>query len=251
VGALPDKAKLAKKVRNLRVARQWTQSELASQLGLSQNRLSEIERGAGSFTAEQFLAILRLFNVTTDHFVSTPSSSEATVQNALARLGAAQLRESDALPSEQLRDAQTVLREVLVAPDSPRLLTALAPVLIKNIDRVQLPRLALSLNELGLAHRLGWLIENTLEAVARDLPAATKARQKQYRRAEVVLRSYLEHAPAPQTAGPDVLDPSIRSSKTLAQVTANASPIAQRWQIASELTPDDFAEALRGARAAD
>jgi hypothetical protein len=66
---------------------------------------------------------------------------------------------------------------------------------------------------------VGWLIENTLEAVARDLPAATKARQKRYRRAEVVLRSYLEHAPAPQTAGPDVLDPSILETLQLQRET--------------------------------
>jgi transcriptional regulator with XRE-family HTH domain len=51
------------KVRALRRARRLTQAELAGKLGLSQARLSEIESGDGSFTAEQLVVILRLFNV--------------------------------------------------------------------------------------------------------------------------------------------------------------------------------------------
>ncbi|HEX5660844.1 MAG TPA: helix-turn-helix transcriptional regulator [Polyangiales bacterium] len=257
MAVLPDKTELAKKVRDLRLARRWTQSELANQLGLSQNRLSEIERGAGSFTAEQFLAILSLFNVTTDFFVSARPDQEARVQNALARLGAAHLRErDDVLPSERLREAETALREVLVAPESPRLLTALAPVLVENLALFQLPRLALSLRELGLEHRLGWLIENTLVAIDEDLPKADRAHQRLYRRALVVLRDFIDEWAEPlrdrlAERSADVLDTSIRSSKTLAQVKAKASPISQRWAIASELTPGDFADALRGARAAD
>ena len=41
------KEKIATKVRELRKQRRWTQAELAKRLGLSQSRLSEIERGAG------------------------------------------------------------------------------------------------------------------------------------------------------------------------------------------------------------
>ena len=59
----PDRLAIASKVRDLRKARRWTQAELSKRLHLSQNRLSEIERGAGSFTAEQLLVILKLFNV--------------------------------------------------------------------------------------------------------------------------------------------------------------------------------------------
>ena len=57
------KADIARKVHDLRRGRRWTQAELARRLDLSQSRLSEVERGDGSFTAEQFLTILRLFNV--------------------------------------------------------------------------------------------------------------------------------------------------------------------------------------------
>ena len=56
-----DRRRIAAKVRELRQSRNWTQAELSKRLQLSQSRLSEIERGAGSFTAEQFLLLLRLF----------------------------------------------------------------------------------------------------------------------------------------------------------------------------------------------
>src|SRR5262245_35987584 len=59
---------VAKRVRALRTERRFTQSELAARMGLSQGRLSQIERGDGSFTAEQFLLLLRLFNVPVSHF---------------------------------------------------------------------------------------------------------------------------------------------------------------------------------------
>lgn len=254
MAVLADKIQLANKVRALRVARRWTQAELAEQLGLSQNRLSEIERGAGSFTAEQFLAILTLFNVTTDHFVRVKPDAEASLQNTLSRLGASHLRESeDVLPSERLREAEAVLREVLIAPQSPRLLAALAPVLVENLALLQLPRLALSLHELGKAHRLGWLIENTLLALNQELPGADRSYQRLYRRAVVVLQDFLDAWQEPlherlTEGSTDVLDATIRSKKTLAEVRARASAPSQRWGIVSELTPTDFAEALRGAR---
>ena len=54
--------------------------------------MSEIERGDGSFTAEQFLAILKLFNVPASHFTSSTPQPDSSLQNALARLGAAQRR---------------------------------------------------------------------------------------------------------------------------------------------------------------
>jgi transcriptional regulator with XRE-family HTH domain len=49
-----SRAWIARNVRELRKERRWTQAELAKRLDLSQARLSEIEGGDGSFTAEQF-----------------------------------------------------------------------------------------------------------------------------------------------------------------------------------------------------
>src|SRR5271154_2106763 len=84
---------IAKSVRDLRKERRWTQAELAKRLDLSQARLSEVESGDGSFTAEQFLLLLKLFNVGTSRFAPNAGASsghdrEAQIQNALVRLGA-------------------------------------------------------------------------------------------------------------------------------------------------------------------
>src|SRR5436190_12476948 len=104
------------KVRELRLARRWTQAELAARLGLSQSRFSQIERGKGSFTAEQLIEVLRLFNVPLDQFVPPPDP-DAELQNAFARLGALPLRESaEVLPSARYAAVRDALREVLLAP---------------------------------------------------------------------------------------------------------------------------------------
>src|SRR5262249_18893316 len=88
-----NRARIAREVKRLREDRRWTQAELSKRLGLSQSRLSEIERGQGSFTAEQFLTILKLFNVSVTRFASARKPS-TELQNALARLGADHLQES-------------------------------------------------------------------------------------------------------------------------------------------------------------
>lgn len=46
----------------------------------------------------------------------------------------------------------------------------------------------------------------------------------------------------------DILDPSIRSKRTLNEVKASSSPISQRWGIVTSLQPEDFSRALRDAR---
>lgn len=252
------RGRIAGHVRALRKQRGWTQAELASRLHLSQGRLSQIERGGGSFTAEQFLQLLKLFNVAVDHFEPTNPTTDAALQNTLARLGATHLRESDdVLPSQRLRDVQAVVREVLISEQSSRLVTALAPVLVRNIEVVNLPRLQLLLAEVGLERRLAWLADNTLEAIRTELPNAPHAVATDYRRAQVLLESFLEIAAAAQAAKPavakaaDVLDPSIRSKETLAEVTASASAASKRWGIITELLPEDFALALRAAHVGD
>jgi transcriptional regulator with XRE-family HTH domain len=247
--------KVALKVQGLRKERHWTQAELSRRLGLSQSRLSEIERGAGSFTAEQFLTILKLFNVTASDFAPEPRGQDSELQNALARLGALHLQEStNVLPSERLSGASDVIREAIVASQSPRLITALGPVLVGNIDHVNLKKLHLQLTEAGLGRRLAWLIENTLEAIRRELPSVSPAPWRRvYSRAQVVLGSFLDFLKvesSEEATAQDVLDPGIRSKQTLAAVTASSSPISRRWGIVTTLQSEDFVEALRGARAA-
>src|SRR5205085_1676215 len=104
--------------------------DLARKLGLSQSRLSEIERGDGSFTAEQFLLILTLFNVSTSQFTGEGQDPGLQLQNALARLGAHHLQESsEVVPSDDLDNLVEVVDETLIRGD-PRQTAALAPVLV-------------------------------------------------------------------------------------------------------------------------
>ena len=119
------KAEIAKKVRTLRLSRHLTQEELSQALGLSQGRYSEIERGLGSFNAEQFLEILRIFNVPASHFTLERARPSEELQNALARLGARHLNEdAGLLPSEQLEKVEDVIRETLLEAGASRQITA-------------------------------------------------------------------------------------------------------------------------------
>jgi len=248
------RANVARKVQQLRKERHWTQAELSRHLQLSQSRLSEIERGDGSFTAEQFLTILRLFNVGVNEFTSATPNQASELQNALARLGALHLQESSAiLPSERLTNAGAAVRETLVSAESPRLITALAPVLVLNIDHVNLKRLYADLLAAGIEQRLAWVVDNTVEAIKRDAPTVSSAPlRRRYRRAQVLLESFLgflSAAPRGEPSAVDVLDRAIRSKQTLADVIAASSPLSRRWGIATTVQVDDFIEALRGARA--
>lgn len=249
------RVRIARKVHELRTERRWTQAELSRQLRLSQSRLSEIERGDGSFTAEQFLTILKLFNVTPSDFATEPQRHDSELQNALARLGALHLHESAAvLPNARLSAVTDVIREAIVATEFPRLTTALGPVLVRNIDRINLRKLHLELAEAGLERRLAWVVANTCEAIDRDLRQAPPKVARAYRRARVVLGSFLDFLDADagrEAVAPDVIDASIRSKQTLAEVTAASSSISKRWGLVTTLEPEDFVAALRGARAPD
>jgi len=237
---------IARKVRELRTERKWTQQELARRLDLSQSRLSELERGDGSFTAEQLLEILALFNVPATHFATHAPNHDAELQNALARHGATHLREStDVLPSEKLEELTTLVREVLISQSS-RQLTALAPVLVSNagVLGILTRRLAGS----GLERRFGWVLENTLVALNEDLNRTPRGLGRQYRNAlysvETALSWLSEQVGQLAPGPPDVLDP-IASKRTRENVEAAASPISRHWGILTDVQPRDFTEALR------
>jgi transcriptional regulator with XRE-family HTH domain len=245
---------IAARVRELRQSRKWTQAELAKHLHVSQNRLSEIERGAGSFTAEQFLLILKLFNVATSHFVSGARAPDLELHNALARFGAVHLHENTVIvPSENLDEIHHVIREALLDGD-PRVITALAPVLIRNSKQINLNRLHAELLELGRERRLAWVVENTLEALRQlaQIPGTRASHLTQLsRRAQAPLEFFLQYVssdsgPARPRA-PDILDTTIRSKHTLAEVQRDASEISRRWGIVTSLHPEDFIDALRQA----
>lgn len=239
------RTRIVARVRELRTERRWTQAELAVKLGLSQARLSEIERGGGSLSAEQLVEVLRLFNVSLDDIIG-PQPVETEIQNALARLGALHLREAPtALPSARIGSARTAIREALVAPRDARLILALAPVMVANLDGLNLDVLHDELRELGFPARVPWLVDNVRAALS--LAEARPGRAAAWRRAKVVLGDFAARQPPPAGARVDHLDPGLRSAASLAQARAAASEISRRWGVISELQPEDFAQALEAA----
>jgi transcriptional regulator with XRE-family HTH domain len=231
----------------LRKTRRWSQDELASKLELSQSRLSELERGEGSFTAEQFIEVLSLFNVTVRDFEPGPvRDSEDDIQQALARYGANYLVQPDAtLPTEQLADLHELVASALLSP-SPRLVAALAPVLITNVDRINLSRVSAQLAALGLQNRLAWVIDNSLHAINSPHWGQLRLLGRCY----VVWTNFLATAPRPDGTR-DVLDRTIRSTKTLEKVEAASSDISKRWGIVTAMTVDDFSEAIEQSHVLD
>lgn len=252
------KAEIAKKVRTLRLSRRLTQEELSQALGLSQGRYSEIERGQGSFSAEQFLEILRIFNVPASHFSLEKTRPSEELQNALARLGASHLNEdAGLLPSEQLEKVEDVVRETLLEAGSSRQITALAPVLVHNITQLNLNKLWARFVDYRLEHRLAWLVDSTLCAIREEL--STKPPRKRavsLRKAEVVLDDFLKRVgsrllnPASETIQ-DTLGATILSSKTKAEISKASSDISQKWGILTSIQPEDFIQALRSSHDSD
>lgn len=248
---------IGQRVRALRHERHWTQRELAEALGLSQNRLSELERGKGSFTAEQFLALLRLFNVDAASFEPRLADESAELQNALIRHGARHLREVPGVAvSDRFRRPLDVLRNVLLEPNSERFVTALAPVLVWSLDEISLALLQDQLAHSGVPNRLGWLIDNTLAAIYSAPPDAKQSIEWRRRLKRAVFALYtfkeqLQFQDPSRSKVLDLFDPGIRTLETRDRVWSEASEISHRWSILTALQVDDFAEALWWAVGSD
>lgn len=248
-----DRLGISKKIRQLRQERRWTQAAFAKLLGLSQSRLSELEHGQGSFTAEQLLVVLATFNVPIDHFAKIRKPEVDRRQNALARLGASHLMENESLPSEQIKDALSAIREALVAADSARHIAAIAPVIVKNVNNINFNRLHVRLAELGLERRLSWALENTEEALknelAKGLPRATAVA---YARARIRVRFALAEQrnshPVGKSDPEDILDLDIASEESKEETRQESSAISKRWRILTRIQVEDFIRALEAAR---
>src|SRR3989338_3410321 len=118
-------------IKKARLGRGLSQAELAEKIGITQSRLSQIENGNGSFSAEQLITLSKFFNLPISTFdPDKPADPEAQLRNSLARLGASQLKEQpNLLPSEKLGDVYNVICETLVGGASSRLIAALVPVI--------------------------------------------------------------------------------------------------------------------------
>lgn len=239
-------------MKELRLSRRWSQAELAERLSLSQPKLSQVESGNSSLTAEQFLLALRIFNVGASRFSASPQDVERPLQNALARLGADHLQESEeVLSSEHLEEVHEAIKRALVS-GVPRLVTAIGPVIVRNVDRIGFAKLHALLADVGFERRLDWLLDNVrtaLRALQVEQPRGPRARQ--YRRALAILDAVMEYRHSVEASArafaPDVLDRGIRSKQTLDEVRQVRSKISHHWNVISSLTVDDFIAALRDA----
>lgn len=198
------------------------------------------------------VTILKIFNANVADFdpssIGDPSSQ---LQSSLARLGAAQLHEVEQLlPSEAFADLFRVIRDALIS-GSPRLITSLGPVLVHNIDVINLRALYADLKDVGLERRLGWVIENVRDAIRLLREPASSSVSRRRRRASFLLDeflSFVHHVDAPRdSAPPDVIDRSIRSKKSLEKVRASLSENSRRWGVITSLQLSDFLHALEGA----
>lgn len=248
-----SRARVAERVRALRLERRWTQAELAQKLDMSQARLSEIERGGGSFSAEQLIVMLGLFNVSMDEFVP-PQDPDDELQSALARLGAHHLREPrGVVAGARVGSIRSVFRETLLSPRSPRLLLALAPVLLANLEALSLDVLHEDLAAVGFPARVPWLVENVQAALSLNQPRSGRADTARWRRARVLLGDFISRHPAPHDLSlrRDMMDAGVRSEGALAKTLAAASEISRRWGVVTDIQPAHFAEAILEAHAAD
>lgn len=249
--------KIAEKVRRLRQENKWTQTRLAGLLRLSQNRLSEIERGNGSFTAEQFLLILKTFNTSLGYFSDQrPLSDEKRLQNAIVRLGASPLQEiRDLLPSEKLENWVTVIREVLTSATNPRQITALAPVIVSQANSLGLNKLRLDFFGEGRINRLGWLFENVLIAVRNELKTSphkdSKGWKNHYHRTIPLLENILQY-PGFTLLPKEIADPLeagvLQSKEAFDETKIARDRIAKKWGVVTRIRTEDFIHALRGTR---
>lgn len=252
------KSSVIEGLKKIRKARKLTQGELAKILGISQQRLSEIERGKGSISAEQLLKLLARFNLPLSYFLKEEKKDpEAKLQNALARLGANHLREiPEIIVPEKYNDPNEVVFETLYTSSSPRLIIALAPIIVKNIQRINFALIEKKLHDFGRENRLWWILENTLQSIQSRLKEPLPRNLKLlYRIAETALagnilfRQYVvqERLSKQQNKPEDILDSGIASQKTLEVVKSHRDEIAQKWNITTRIKQSDFEEALKNA----
>lgn len=236
------------RLRLLRRHRRWTRADLARRLGVSPARVGELERGDAALTVEEFLRVLEVFNVGVEHFAQVAPPREASaVQNALVRLGASHLVAGETLVPSWCADVGSVMSEVLTAPESPRHVTALAPVVVAQVERVNLHALADRLAAIGRSRRVGWLADH-LRALYRAVQPPTPAA----RRAATMLDFFAESLagqPPDASAPLDVLDADVRSAATARRLVAEGDAVARRWRIVTRLGAQDFRDAWEMARA--
>ena len=247
---MPEPQEIAQKVKTLRKSRGVSQGDLARLLQVSQSRLSEIEAGKGSFSAEQLIFMLKHFNVPLSYFETVPADPRRCHPEGVAHSGAGHLVENpELLPSERLGQLETVIRETLDAGSS-RWITALAPVLVRNIDQVNLQKLHAQFRDYGLHNRFLWLLDNVAQAIRETLEEPLPRKQvvplRRTLAALEAFRAWVNPRPWETLEGPeDTLGPGILFQETRNELRANSSDLSKRWRILTPIQVEDFRNALR------
>ncbi len=253
----PTRSRIGRTLRDLRKGRGLSQGELGRILGLSQSAISEIELGQSSLSAEQFIHVLKFFNVPASHFDPTPGDTGGAIQKALAAHGANHLAEDpNLLPSENLARVDSIIREALVSGENPRALAALAPVVIRNIGQVNLPKLFVQFKDYHLENRYGWLLDNVLSAIDLTLGGAPPRKEAlALTKAAMVLRSHRDRFFGEgrflEAPFEDYLGLPFASPKTKQEVLRKRSAISEAWNILTTIQVTDFAAAIQESHVPD
>lgn len=248
------KQRIGPTVRSLRKRRHWTLAELARHLELSESRLSELERGAGSFSAEHLLVLFRLFQVGPEDFIEPDDTRDpvlGSLQTALAKFGAHHLVTDDAsvIRREHDRPGDVVL-DVLIRHPTARFVTALPPMLIVSLNEISFPAVQHAVVQAGVPYRWGWLLDQLLGAFEALAGSAGSVRwRRDSRRARTVATHFLPGVPRPGDAvALDLLDPDLRSPSSVKAAMASASEIDRRWHVLSRLGTADFLSPIEVVR---
>lgn len=238
-------------LKRVRKDRALTQAELARILTISQPQLSQVESGKGSLTAGQLLLLISRFNLTAADFLPAqkrPEQRDDELQNALVRFGAKHLREIPDLPaSSRYVRADDVILDTLIAPVSPRFVTALGPVIVHNIDFIVFPRLFQRLHEIGREARLIWLFQCLETATEIHIEKSHLSRERTVLYREVhralggmlaILKSIVERNKKEFIE--DILISRVTGAKSLERLRSNRDQPALDWNILTDIKAEDF-----------
>lgn len=250
---------LGERIRDLRISRRLSQQRVAKILGISQPSVSRIEAGKESLSIDQFLALCRLFNTPPGSLLPEEGQASEQVRRSLIRHGAKNLVDDEnILPTDRLAAAKDAIKEVLVAAETPREVAALVPVIVVNAGKISFQDLGLELRRLDpkFQRRLGWLLENALAAIERELtPTLPNAWRVRYLRARAqiipelkIIRSRWDRPFGERITGEDILDTDLISEQAANQARATQSKISKDWSIVTRLQVEDFCNALRDSR---